>query len=88
MYFTDTNVSVCVCVRVYVFERGGSVSERERELEINQTSTRLRETQPSYRPVARKSKHGAESAVETGSGSALPDYDNIVYSPQTALFYI
>jgi len=48
MNFADT--SECVCV----LEGGASVTERVRELEINQTSTRLRETQPSYRHVGRK----------------------------------
>ena len=88
MYFTDTNVSVCMCACVCVFERGGSVTERERELEINQTSTRLRETQPSYRPVARKAKPGADSEKKSGSGLRRPHTPTLFMPPQTALLYI
>lgn len=50
MNLTDTNV----CVSVYV--KGGPLTERERERETDQTSTRLRETQPFYRSARSHAK--------------------------------
>ena len=81
MNFTDT--SECVCVG-----GGASVTERERELEINQTSTRLRETQPSYQAVARKWKPGAESTEKTGSGLRRLSNNNIVYTQEEPLLWV
>lgn len=105
MNFADTSVCVflCVCVCVRVGEGGGaSVTERERQREINQTSTRLRETQPSYRPVGRKPKPAAERAGKTGSGlreraregararvpSRSPSNNNIVYTREEPLLSV
>lgn len=54
MNLTDTNV----CVSVYV--EGGPLTERERERETDQTSTRLRETQPFYRSAGSHAKRVME----------------------------
>ncbi len=61
MDLTDTSVCVYMCVE------GGPLTERERQRETDQTSTRLRETQPFYRSAWSRAK----GAMERGSGAEL-----------------
>ncbi len=68
---------------MYVCVEGGPLTERERLRETDQTSTRLRETQPFYRSAWSRAKR----VMERGSGAGerekcvISSYFDIVWAP-------